>query len=182
MPERFTALIPRFQKFIEAQNLFFVATAAADGKVNVSPKGLDTLRVLSPSRIVWLSLSGSGNETAAHVRALDRMTLMFCAFEGAALTLRVYGRARVVHPRDDDWTNLVSLFPVLGGSRQIFDVSIDRVETSCGTGVPVFDLVKERGPDELEPFYAAMTDDELHAYWAKKNTVSLDGKNTGIFQ
>lgn len=182
MAERFTSLIPRFRTFIEAQKVFFVATAAADGRVNVSPKGLDTLRVLSPSRIVWLSLSGSGNETAAHVRELDRMTMMFCAFDDPALTLRIYGRARVIHPRDKEWDELIALFPILGGSRQIYDVAIDSVDTSCGTGVPVFELKRDRGPIELEPFYAAMSDEELHAYWAKKNTVSLDGKDTGIFE
>lgn len=182
MPGRFTTLIPRFQQFIEAQKMFFVATAAADGKVNVSPKGLDTLRVLSPSRIVWLSLSGSGNETAAHIRELNRMTLMFCAFDGPALTLRVYGTATVTHPRDPEWADLINLFPELGGSRQIFDLAIQSVETSCGTGVPEFELKRERGPIELEPFYAAMSDEELRAYWTKKNTVSLDGKQTGIFQ
>jgi len=182
MPERFTTLIPRFQKFIEAQKLFFVATAAPDGRVNVSPKGLDTLRVISPSRIMWLSLTGSGNETAAHVRELNRMTLMFCAFDGPALTLRVYGHATIVHPRDPQWNKLIRLFPKLGGSRQIFDLGITAVETSCGTGVPVFEMQHERGPEELEPFYASMSDDELHAYWTRKNVHSIDGKPTGIFE
>lgn len=181
MPATMPELIPRFQKFIAAQRLFFVATAAADGRVNLSPKGMDTLRVLSPTRIVWLSLSGSGNETAAHIRELNRMTLMFCAFEGPALILRVYGRATAYHPGDDAFKDLVTLFPRLGGTRQIFDVEIDLVQTSCGTGVPALDFRRDRAPEELIPFYDAMSEDELRAYWTKKNTRSLDGKDTGIF-
>ena len=181
MPANMSHIIPRFQKFIEGQKLFFVATAAADGRVNLSPKGLDTLRVLSPNRVVWLSLSGSGNETAAHLRELNRITLMFCAFEEPALTLRVYGTAAVYHPADDRFKELIDLFPRLGGSRQIFDVTVDLVQTSCGTGVPIFELKHDRGAEELVPFYDAMSEDELRAFWTKKNTRSLDGKDTGIF-
>jgi hypothetical protein len=89
--------------FIEVEKIFFVATAGRDGRVNVSPKGMDTLRVMDEGRIVWLNLRGSGNETAAHLLEILRMTLMFCAFEGEALILRVYGTARVIHPRDAEW-------------------------------------------------------------------------------
>jgi hypothetical protein len=175
-------LIPRFQKLIEAQKMFFVATAAPEGRVNVSPKGMDTLRILSPARIVWLSLTGSGNETAAHVRECGRITLMFCALDGPAIILRVYGQAKTVHPRDKEWDNLADLFPPMAGSRQIFDVAIESVQTSCGTGVPEFTFKRNRGPEELIPFYAAMSEEELRAFWTKKNTQSLDGKNTGIFR
>jgi len=126
-------------------NLFFVATADKDGRVNVSPKGMDTLRIEDGNRIVWLNLSGSGNETAAHVQATGRMTLMFCAFEGNPMILRVYGQAKTYHPRDTDWDTLVSDFPKLGGSRQIFDLSINLVQTSCGTGVPVMSFQKSSG-------------------------------------
>ena len=168
-----------FIKFIERQPMFFVATAAPDGRVNVSPKGMDTLRVLGPNRIVWLSLSGSGNETAAHLREANRMTLMFCAFEGDALILRTYGSARTLHPRDGDWPDLVKLFPAMAGSRQIFDMTIDLVQTSCGTGVPVMTYQGQRGPDELLPFYEDMGADGVERYWARKNAESIDGKHTG---
>lgn len=107
---------------------------------------------------------------------------MFCAFEGPALILRVYGQAVAYHPGDEKFTELEAIFPPLAGSRQIFDVTVDLVQTSCGTGVPVFELKHERGPDELLPFFASMSDDEQRAYWAKKNTQSLDGKDTGIFE
>ena len=176
-----TVLTERYIDFINDQRLFFVATAAADGKVNMSPKGMDTLRILDDHRIVWLNLSGSGNETAGHLAEHDRITLMFCAFQGNALILRVYGRGRVIHPRDAEWDDLIGLFPTLAGSRQIIDVNIDGVQQSCGSGVPKFDLVEDRGPQELLPFYEKMGEDGVKRYWEKKNTVSIDGKPTHIF-
>lgn len=166
--------------FIERQPLFFVATAAPDGRVNLSPKGLETLQVKGSQRIVWLNLTGSGNETAAHVRALPRMTLMFCAFEGAAMILRVYGTARVVHPGVDDWSKLAEGFSDMAGARQIFDLRIDLVQTSCGTGVPIMTHAKQRGHDELLPFYAEMGPERVRDYWLRKNRLSLDGAETGI--
>jgi len=171
----------RYVEFIREQQLFFVATAARDGRVNISPKGMDTLRVLDGDRIVWLNLSGSGNETAAHLAEQDRITLMFCAFQGRALILRVYGKGRVVHPRDPDWDGLLGLFPRLAGSRQIFDIKVESAAPSCGTGVPRYELVEERGPGELLPFYEKMGEDGVRAYWTKKNQVSIDGKPTHIF-
>lgn len=168
--------------FIEKQPMFFVATADTTGRVNVSPKGMDTLRIEDDNRIVWLNLSGSGNETAAHVRATGRMTLMFCAFEGDALILRVYGQARTYHPRDAEWDRMVVDFPRLAGSRQIFELDIDLVQTSCGTGVPVMEFRKSRGEQELEPFYNDMGSDGVKDYWQRKNTQTIDGKPTGIFE
>ena len=174
-------LTERYIDFIKGQQLFFVATAAADGRVNVSPKGMDTLRVLEGDRIVWLNLSGSGNETAAHLAELDRITLMFCAFEGHALILRVYGRGRVIHPRDAGWDDLIGLFPQLAGSRQIIDIRVESAMPSCGSGVPKMQLVEERGPGELLPFYEKMGEDGVRRYWEKKNQASIDGKPTHIF-
>lgn len=181
MPNLPNQLTERFIKFIQEQHMFFVATAAPDGRVNLSPKGLDTLRVLSPTRIVWLSLSGSGNETAAHLLEANRITMMFCAFESHHLILRVYGKAATYHPRDAQWAELSGLFPTLGGSRQIYDVTIDAIQTSCGSGIPYYDYRGPRGETELEPFYAKMGDEGVKAYWARKNQLSIDGKPTGIF-
>ncbi|MGE0240724.1 MAG: pyridoxamine 5'-phosphate oxidase family protein [Parvibaculaceae bacterium] len=166
--------------FIERQPLFFVATAAPEGRVNLSPKGLKTLKILDERRIVWLSLSGSGNETAAHLTESDRMTLMFCAFTGEAMILRVYGHARVIHPREAAWAGLAGLFPPMAGARQIFDLAIDLVQTSCGSGVPVMELKAERGTGELLPFYEAMDEAAMRDYWRRKNTLSIDGKPTRI--
>jgi hypothetical protein len=177
-----TALTPSLTSFITAQHLFFVATAGAEGRVNVSPKGLESLRVINPSRILWLNLSGSGNETAAHVLENGRMTLMFCAFEGDARILRVYGTAKVFHPRDAEWPELVQLFPKMAAARQVFDLTITQTQISCGTGVPLMDFKAERGPEEMLPFYAEMPPGGLEAYWARKNVTSIDGKPTGIFE
>ncbi len=168
-------------RFIEEQPMFFVGTAASEGRVNVSPKGMDSLRVTSPTRIVWLNLTGSGNETAAHVGATSRMTLMFMSMTSMPLIVRVYGTARTIHPRDADWERHIGMFPALAGSRQLFDLSIELVTSSCGSGVPVMTLAAVRADEELEPFYAAMTEQQLHDYWERKNTTSIDGYPTGIF-
>jgi Pyridoxamine 5'-phosphate oxidase len=166
--------------FIKRQPLFMVATADRDGRVNVSPKGMDTLRIKSETRILWLNLSGSGNETAAHVAATGRMTLMFCAFDGQAMILRVYGQAKVFHPRDAEWGDLVRDFPPLAGSRQIFALDIDLVQTSCGSGVPIMEYKRPRADTEMIPFYADLGPDGVAAYWRRKNTTTIDGKPTGV--
>ncbi len=167
--------------FIERQHVFFVATAARDGRVNVSPKGMDTLHIVDDSRIVWLNLSGSGNETAAHVQDTPRMTMMFCSFDGDPMILRVYGTAKVLHPRHPEWAMSLERFADFAGSRQIFDLEIDLVQTSCGTGVPEMQFVRSRGEEELVPFYADMGRDGVRSYWERKNVTSIDGRPTGIF-
>ena len=164
--------------FIQRQKLFFVGTAADDGRVNVSPKGMDTLRVVTEDRVVWLNLTGSSNETAAHLRENDRITLMFCAFEGDPLVLRLYGHARIFHPRDAEWDSLITLFPAIPGARQIIDMSIDLVQTSCGFGVPFFEFKAER--DQLEKWAEKKGPEGIRQYWEEKNQISLDGKPTGI--
>ncbi len=178
---KLTKLSETHREFIKRQPMFFVATAAKDGRVNVSPKGLDSLRIIDENRIIWLNVSGSGNETAAHLLDVNRMTLMFCAFEGDALILRVYGQAKIIHPRDPEWETVLADFPKVAGSRQIFDMTIDLVQTSCGTGVPNMEFVKSRAEEELLPFYADMGPEGVKKYWGRKNVKSVDGKPTGIF-
>ena len=134
---------------IAAQPVFFVATAAADGRINLSPKGLaDTFRVLSPNRVAWLDLAGSGNETHAHLAAEQadkgRITIMMCNFQQPALILRIYGHGTAMLPADPGWDDLAENFSLLPGTRQIFDVTVDSVQTSCGWGVPVMALEAER--------------------------------------
>lgn len=170
-----------FRAFIEQQPMFFVATAAPTGRVNMSPKGLDSLRITSDTEILWLSMSGSGNETAAHVRQLPRMTLMFCAYTGDPLVLRVYGDAEVFHARDPEWDTLIKNFPTYGGARNIYRLKIDLVATSCGTSVPEMQVIRPRAETELEPWYAEMSPEQLNAFWTKKNVTSLDGDPTGLF-
>lgn len=164
--------------FIQRQKLFFVGTAADDGRVNVSPKGMDTLRVVTEDRVVWLNLTGSSNETAAHLRENDRITLMFCAFEGDLLILRLYGHARIFHPHDTEWDSLITFFPAIPGARQIIDMSVDLVQTSCGFGVPFFEFKAER--DQLEKWAEKKGPEGIRQYWEEKNRISLDGKPTGI--
>jgi len=171
-----------FTKFIEKQIIFFVATAAPEGRVNLSPKGLDSLKIISPTEIIWLSVTGSGNETAAHLLQSARMTLMFCGFEGDPMTLRVYGDAEVIHPRDDEWSDLYALFPDYAGARNIFKLKIDLVTTSCGTSIPEMSVVRRRAETDLVPWYAEMGEAGVEAFWKKKNRLSIDGHPTGIFE
>ena len=164
--------------FIEQQHVFFVATAAADGRVNLSPRGLDSFRVLDGRRVAWLNLTGSGNETAAHLRELNRITLMFCAFEGRPNILRLYGAATVLHPRDAGWAEFSPLFPPLPGARQIIVVDVELITTSCGMAVPLLDYQSER--EQLNQSMEKKGPAGVQAYWEQRNTVSLDGKATGI--
>jgi hypothetical protein len=163
--------------FIEEQKLFFVATAPRDGRVNLSPKGLDTLRVLDDRTVVYLDLTGSGNETAAHVSENGRMTMMFCAFSGTAMTLRLYGQAELIRPDHPEWTLLRGLFEEFPGTRQIFRLKVDSVATSCGWSVPVYKSPRER--DELIEWSRKQSEDELEAYRLANNVVSIDGLPTG---
>lgn len=144
MGKQYTDIPQALKLFIEQQRIFFVGTAAADGRVNVSPKGMDSLRVLDKNRVIWLNVTGSGNETAAHTRENPRMTLMFAAFEGKPMILRLYGQATALHPDDPQWAELYAHFKPLPGARQIFDVSVDLVQTSCGMAVPNFEYAGDR--------------------------------------
>lgn len=180
MAQMYTELSERHQQFIAAQKLFFVATATADSRINLSPKGMDSIRVLGANRVAWLNVTGSGNETAAHVQIDPRMTLMFCAFDGAPLILRLYGKARVVHQKDADWPALYSLFKPLPGARQIFDLAVSHVQTSCGMGVPLMDYRGERG--SLEAWAEKKGEAGVRDYWTQKNQASIDGLPTQILE
>jgi len=179
---KFNKLNNTLTQFIEKQPLFFVATAGREGRVNLSPKGMDSLKVIDENNISWLSLTGSGNESAAHVLENKRMTLMFCAFEGDALILRTYGDAEVVYPHNEGWEKAMAPFPVVAGSRQIFNLHIDLVQTSCGTGVPVMQYQSERAEKELVPYFDDLGPDGTAKFWRKRNAVSIDGKPTGIIE
>ena len=180
MAEQYDALESAHIDFIREQHLFFVATAAANGYINLSPKGMDSLRVIDPGTVVWLNLTGSGNESAAHIRENNRMTLMFCSFDQKPLILRLYGSATACHPRDDDWDRLIRLFPEQPGARQIFTLQVAMVQTSCGYAVPRYEFTEER--TMLANWAAARGEAGIHEYWEEKNTRSLDGKDTGIFE
>ncbi len=178
MAKQFDRLALSHCRFIEAQPLFFVATAAPSGRVNTSPKGADSLRVMDTHRIVWRNSTGSGNETAGHLLLAPRMTLMWCSFAERPLILRVYGTAVAVHPGDDDWPALNALFPPDIAARQVFDLSIDLVQTSCGFGVPRMTYDGER-PD-ADAWSAQKGPQGIRDYWAEKNRQTLDGFPTGM--
>lgn len=178
MAQRFNELSDSQIQFIAAQKIFFVGTATADSRVNVSPKGMDSLRVLANNRVAWLNVTGSGNETAAHVQQLPRMTIMFCAFDEQPLILRLYGTARVIHRADPEWPALLSLFPSLPGARQLFDLDIDLVQTSCGMAVPLYSFVGDR--ESLNLWAAKKGEEGLREYRESKNPLSIDGIPTHI--
>ncbi|MFK8018952.1 MAG: pyridoxamine 5'-phosphate oxidase family protein [Pseudomonadales bacterium] len=178
MAQKYPALNQEMTAFIAAQQLYFVGTAADEGRINVSPKGCDTLRVLSDNRIVWLNLTGSGNETAAHLLQNDRITMMFCSFAEKPLILRCYGSASISHPRDESWSELKALFPDFPTARQIVDMRIDLVQTSCGFGVPFYTYEGER--DNMSKWASAKGEQGIKDYWAAKNQSSLDGLPTKI--
>ncbi len=179
MAAQFDELSDKLIDFIEQQKLYFVATAAAEGKINLSPKGGDTLKVLSSVQLLWLNFTGSGNETAAHLRESDRMTLMFCSFTEQPMILRCYGSAKAIHPRDAQWGDYIGELPRHPSARQLLLMDIEMVQTSCGFGVPFFDYQGER--DNMDKWLSQRSADDIRDYWAEKNTVSLDGLPTGIF-
>lgn len=166
------------REFIEAQPLYFVATAplGREGHVNLSPKGLDTFQVLSAVRVAYLDLTGSGNETAAHLLENGRITFMFCSFSGPPRILRLYGRGRAVQPDDHDWSALRNRFGDFPGVRQIIVADIDRVQSSCGFGVPVMEAPRQR--DTLLRWAEAKGVDGVEGYQRSRNVVSIDGLPT----
>lgn len=178
MARFYDALTPDLTAFIESQRLFFTATAAPEGRINVSPKGSDTLRILSERQVAYLDLTGSGAETGAHVRHDGRLTLMFCSFADQPLILRLYGRGDVVAWNTPEWVRLRPRFPDLPGARQIIRLSITSVQTSCGYAVPLFAYEGER------PTYDRWAEKKgaagLAAYQREKNLRTVDGLDTGL--
>ncbi|RDH92273.1 MAG: pyridoxamine 5'-phosphate oxidase family protein [endosymbiont of Seepiophila jonesi] len=178
MGKRYDSINDKLVDFIIRQQIFFVATAAVDGRINLSPKGMDSLRVVSPNQVVWLNLTGSGNETAAHLLESDRMTLMFCAFDADPKILRLYGQAAVHHEGSAEWDAHIGRFPGLPGARQIVVMDVDLAQTSCGFGVPLFEFQGDR--DTLKEWANNKGEEGIREYWLKRNSVSLDGKPTGM--
>ena len=178
MGKRFAEISPEMKEFILNQKIFFVGTAANEGRVNISPKGMDTFRVIESNKIVWLNLTGSGNETAAHLIKNNRMTILFCAFEGKPLILRLYGIARIYHRRDESYHKYIDLFPEIAGSRQIIEMEIDLVQTSCGFAVPFMDFKEER--TQLISWAEKQGEERLNKYREEKNARSIDNFETEI--
>jgi len=181
MGKQFSGLETKHRDFVAHQHIFFTATAAAEGRINISPRGTDALRVLSDNAVVYLDRTGSGNETAAHTRRDGRMTIMFCAVEGPPMIMRLYGRGRIIARGGAEYMELLAgqfgnAEPL--GARQMVRLDFDLVQTSCGYGVPLFEHAGER--DTLDRWAQAKGEDGIAAYWREKNTVSLDGFPTGM--
>ena len=175
--EWFSALNDEHRAFIVKQPVFFVATAAPGARINLSPKGMDAFRVLDHTTVAYLDLMGSGNETNAHLLADGRITVMFCAFDRPALILRLYGHGVAVLPQDARWAALATHFLALPGTRQIFSVTVDSIQTSCGWGVPEMTLTRER--QTLVKYHAQRSADERLAVMATR-TRSIDGLPTRV--
>jgi hypothetical protein len=180
MARFYPALEARHRDFIAAQKLFFTATGTGDSRLNLSPKGMDSLRVLSDRRVAYLDLTGSGNETAAHLKHDGRMTMMWCSFDADPLILRLYGKGRIVRRQDAAWAELHHHFAALPGERQIIVLDIDAVQTSSGYAVPMYTNVGER--DTLARWAEKKGAVGLLDYWREKNQVSIDGLPTDLLE
>jgi hypothetical protein len=181
MATKFDKLNSEIRRFISEQHIYFCATAGKEGHVNVSPRDTKTLKVIDDKKIVWLNFTGSGNETSAHIQENGRMTLMFCGFEQEALMLKIYGNAKVYHPRDSKYQEMISLFSGYEdfvGNRQIFELDIELAITSCGEGVPYFDYKGER--ENLVKWSNKKGKKGIEEYWKENNSISLDGIDTKI--
>lgn len=180
MAQFYEAITPDLQAFIEKQHMFFVASAplSAEGHVNLSPKGLDCFRILTPNKVAYLDLTGSGNETSAHLLENGRITFMFCAFEGAPRILRLFGRGYTVLPSSSEWDEFAAHFTLYAGTRQIIVADIDTVQTSCGFAVPLYEYQDQR--ETLIKWANKKGEDGIIDYHQQKNMQSLDALPTPL--
>jgi hypothetical protein len=181
MGKFFDSIQPQHKIFIEKQKMFFVGSAPLnpDGHVNLSPKGSDCFRVLSDSRVAYMDLIGSGNETSAHLLENGRITFMFCAFDGPPLIMRLYAKGYTILPEDAGWTNLADHFDIMLSTRQIIVADVYQVQTSCGFSVPLYEHTGER--DHAIKWAENKGADGLEKYKAEKNRISLDGLPTALY-
>lgn len=180
MSKFYTKITSRLQKFIEAQKIFFIATAPNSGRINLSPKGMDSFRVINENRVLWLNVTGSGNETAAHLNENKRITIMFCSFEKVPNILRLYGKGKEIKPNDATWNKVISLFSETPGTRQIFDITIESAQTSCGMSIPFYEFKGER--NDLNNWAENQGEENIKQYWENKNQTSIDGLPTHILE
>jgi hypothetical protein len=173
MAKFYSSITPELRSFIDAQQVFFTASAAANSRINLSPKGMNTLRVLDEQTVAYLDATGSGNETAAHLKADGRLTIMLCSFDAAPRILRLYGQGRLVFPRDAAWAELRAHFDELPGERQIVVLDVESVQTSCGFGVPRYEFKSKRRA--LQEWAQSKGEEALAEYRRKNNRVSIDG-------
>jgi hypothetical protein len=180
MAAKFDSINSALKKFIEKQKMFFTGSAGAEGTVNVSPKGMDTLKIVDENTIVWLNHTGSGNETSAHVQENGRMTLMFNSFDKKPLILKVFGTATVIHEKDERYEEMVAHFEEMVGVRQFFELKVELAITSCGYGVPLYEYKGER--DLMQKWAEKKGRDGIKEYWAQNNAITIDGVKTNILE
>jgi predicted pyridoxine 5'-phosphate oxidase superfamily flavin-nucleotide-binding protein len=180
MGKTYDHITAELREFIARQQMFFVATAPLDtgGHINLSPKGLDCFRLLGDMRIAYLDLTGSGNETSAHLEQNGRITLMFCAFAAAPTILRLYGRGRTILVGGQGWDELAANFRMMPGARQVIVVDVERVQTSCGFGVPLYEFQGQR--EMLIDWAKKKGADGIAKYQREKNAASIDGLPTTL--
>ena len=178
MAKRYEELSDDHIEFINHQKISYVGTAANDGTINVSPKGFNSSRVLSPNRIMWINITGSSNETTAHLSQNNRMTMTFCAFDRSPKILRLYGKGEAIHSRDYRWTELEEFFNPHPSARKYLDFSVELIQTSCGFGVPFYNFKEER--DNMDKWLEGKGRGSIEDYWKEKNQVSLDRLPTHI--
>src|SRR5262245_16371690 len=180
MAKFYTELNQTLREFIGAQHIFFHASAPNHGRINLSPKGLDTFRILNDQRVAYLDLTGSECETAAHLAENGRLTIMFCSFEEKPLILRLYGRGSVVRRRDAQWQEMRKHFPTLPGERQIIVLDIESIMTTCGFAVPLYEFKSHR--DQLSEFTCKMGEKRMDEYRQERNQTSIDGLPTYLLE
>ena len=178
MSKFYTEITPELKEFIAEQQMIFTATAAATGRINLSPKGIDTFRYLDERTVAYLDLTGSGNETAALLKADGRMTIMFCSFAGKPWILRLYGQGEVVQLDSDRGRELHSLFGSIPGERHIIELHVESAQTSCGMAVPLYEYQEQR--DLLIDWAAKRGPEAMKEYRRQKNVTSIDRLPTGL--
>jgi len=180
MAVKFESINKAHKEFIEKQKMFVIGSAGAEGFINVSPKGMDSFKIIDENTVIWMNHTGSGNETSAHVQENGRMTIMFNSFDKAPMILKLYGTATVIHEKDEQWDEMSSHFPKYIGVRQFFEMKVELVLTSCGFGVPQYKYIGER--NTLQKWAENKGRDGMKTYWSEKNVETLDGVKTNIME
>jgi len=180
MAVKFESINKAHKEFIEKQKMFVIGSAGADGFINVSPKGMDSFKIINENTVVWMNHTGSGNETSAHVQENGRMTIMFNSFDKNPMILKLYGKATVIHDADERWDEMRSHFVEYIGARQFFELKVELVLSSCGFGVPQYKYIGER--NKLQKWAEKKGREGMKVYWSEKNVESLDGLKTNVME
>ena len=180
MAKFYSSITENLREFIDTQKIFFVCTAPQSGRLSLSPKGMDSFIHLSERQVAFLNVTGSGNETAAHLIENGRITIMFCSFTEKPLILRIYGKGTPIYPQSPRWGELYGHFKPLPGARQVVLIDVESIQTSCGMSIPFYEFKGER--DSLNQWAVKKGPDGLKEYQEEKNVFSIDGIDTGLLK